>query len=54
MRQKIVESCALEGEGHCIKRGAEHGRVKSRAADRTWPIKDIERGGEHKIKGAVK
>ena len=40
MRQTITGSCALDGEGHCIKRGAGHERVKARVgvANRTWPI----------------
>ena len=40
MRQKSMESCALDGEGNCIKRRAEHGRAKTKVgvANRTWPI----------------
>ena len=35
-----MESCALDGEGYCIKRGAEHERVKAKldVANITWPI----------------
>ena len=41
MRQTIVESCALDGEGYMHKRGgAEHGRVKAGAANKTWPKQD--------------
>ena len=50
-RQTIVGSCALDGEGYCIRRGrAEHGCAKVGVANRTWPIQDRERDGESKIK----
>ena len=39
MRQKIVESCALYGEGYAHKEnGAEHEHAKVGAANRTWPL----------------
>ena len=52
MRQTIVDSCALDGEGYGHKErvGAEHERAKVGAVNRTWPIQDIERDGESKIK----
>ena len=31
--------------------GAGHGRAKVGVANRTWPIQDIERDGESRIKG---
>ena len=44
MRQILVESCALEGEGHMHRRGgAGHKRAKVCAANRTWPMQDVER-----------
>ena len=50
MRESISETCALDEEGYCIKRRAEHELVKVGAANRTWPIQDRERDGESKIK----
>ena len=48
-RQTIVESCALDGEGYVsYERG--DGRVKDGVANRTWPIQDIERDVESRIK----
>ena len=49
-----MESCALDGEGYVhkvIRRGgAEHERVKVGVANRNWPIQDMEKNGESKIK----
>ena len=53
MRYTIAERCALDGdECYCIKRGAEHERVKAKVgvANITWPIYDFERDG-FQIKG---
>ena len=50
MIKQIEESFALDGEGYCIKRGAEHWRFKVGVANRTWPIQDRERDGESKIR----
>ena len=40
MRQTIMRSGALDGEGYCIRKGAEYERVKAKVgvANRTWPI----------------
>ena len=47
VRQTIVESCALDGEGNMHRRGgADHELVKVEAANGTWPIQDGE--GERK------
>ena len=47
VRQTVLKSCALDGEGYMHRRrGAEHELVKVGAANRTWPIQDGE--GERK------
>ena len=51
MRLTVVGSCALDGEGCCIRRGgAEHGRARVGVANITWPIQDRTRDSESEIK----